>query len=160
MQRGYNKGLQQLAKIKNAVPAAARSKAPRTGATCAHLEPHHPGGGGGGGAGVHAELPPVITDDACRRRVGFAPRRSYSAAAGACEDSRELNTRRGLRHFASAATHANPLDPLDPLDPLGSLHLVETHYALTGEYRRRGVSSLLPIFAAAPAADGGIGHYC
>lgn len=113
MQRGYNKGLQQLAKIKNAVPAVASDrKVPRSGApcagakTCAHLELHQPCGG-------VPELPPAVADDARIWRGRFSPRRSLWTAPGACEDSREQRPRQGLRCFASAAAHADQVaDPL------------------------------------------------
>jgi uncharacterized protein len=108
MQRGYNKGLQQLAKIKNAVPVAARlCKVPRSGApcagakTCTHLELHHPSGG-------VLELPPAVADNARSRLVSISARQSLWTASGTCEQ----RTRQALRRFASATTLTNqPADP-------------------------------------------------
>lgn len=137
MQRGYNKGLQQLAKIKNAVPAAARvCKVPHVGApcagtkTCAQLEQPHPSGG-------VPELPPAAADEdrSCRDR--FSAHGSPWTASSACEDGREQRTQHGLWCFASTA-----IDVDQTVDPLG------------GEYRSRKIAEVLqPALGRACVGD-------
>lgn len=132
MPRGFNKGLQQLAKIRDAVPRGSRRAPcakgqPSTYAT--RLELHHAGGGTG------CDQPSTIIEQANRARLSGSARRSYSTAVATPGEGKQP---RGLRQFASAATHAST-------DGLVQLQLVGAHYALTGECRGRKAEASVPL---------------